>query len=154
MRYFIFSLLLVSSAVSASQLYQWVDEEGVTHYTQTPPPSYVNAEQRTLQEPKPKPEATEVEEPQEQDALAALKAARAENCKMARENLQKLTSDQELVALATGNETPEEMAAMKPMTIEERQADIEKYRNFETEFCQNVPVEESTDTENETEQEE
>lgn len=33
------SLLLLAAAASAGELYQWKDANGITHYSQTPPPS-------------------------------------------------------------------------------------------------------------------
>lgn len=142
MRYFIFCLLLLSTTAYASKLYQWVDEEGVTHYTQTPPPSHIYAEERTINSPKPQQEPSAEENPENADPLQDLKAVRAENCHKSRENLAKLTSNQELVSVATGDETPEELANMKPMSLEEREQEIARVQDFINEFCQNVPVQE------------
>ncbi|WP_353570234.1 DUF4124 domain-containing protein [Candidatus Albibeggiatoa sp. nov. BB20] len=145
MRYLILFFLLFSTTVYAGKMYQWVDDEGTTHYTQTPPPSYIGAEERVLKTPKPKPELKDAEQTENTDPLQALKEARAQNCKQSRQNLTTLTSNQELVSLATGNETDEEMAEMKPMSIEEREKEIATAQGFINEFCQNVPVEEETE---------
>ena len=36
-------LLLAAPPLAAAQYYKWVDEDGVTHYTQNPPPESANA---------------------------------------------------------------------------------------------------------------
>ncbi|MEK7989789.1 MAG: DUF4124 domain-containing protein [Thiotrichaceae bacterium] len=150
MRYLMLFFLLFSTTVYADKLYQWIDEEGTTHYTQTPPPSYIGAEEREFNTPKVKKSAA-VEQTENIDPLQALKDARAQNCKQLRQNLAKLTSNQELVSLKTGNETDEEMTQMKPMTIEEREQEIAKTQGIIDEFCQNVPVEEDAEQQAEPE---
>jgi hypothetical protein len=37
------AILLLSSPALASKFYRWVDDKGVTHYTQTPPPEGTSA---------------------------------------------------------------------------------------------------------------
>ncbi|MBB4132388.1 MULTISPECIES: DUF4124 domain-containing protein [unclassified Xanthomonas] len=41
-------LLLVSAAAGATELYKWKDAKGVTHYTETPPPSGQRYEARRI----------------------------------------------------------------------------------------------------------
>lgn len=134
MRYLVLFLLFFSAVTHANKLYQWVDDEGVTHYTQTPPPVYIGAEERTIDVPKPKQQAVEQAENTD-DPLQALKQKRAENCKRAQENLATLTSDQEVYTVVEG-ETEEETLQKIPMTIEQRRQEMTKTQKYITDFCQ------------------
>lgn len=138
-RYMMLAILLLPVNLMASEFYQWVDDEGVTHYTQTPPPSQVGAERRQLAPVDfPNPDATEeLEEINAESSpdLEALRAARAENCSNARENLSRLNSAQEIVRLSSGEETLHEVMQLPVLSIEERQQEIERTRTFLDEFC-------------------
>ncbi len=136
MRYLFMFLLLTTTLLQANTLYQWIDEEGVTHYTQTPPPSYVGAEERIIDLPKPEPQAEQTTNPQ--DPLESLKQTRAQNCQKARDNLAILISDQEVFRTREGtdSETGEAIEEQEIMTIEQRQQEIAKTQNFIEQFCQ------------------
>lgn len=142
MPYVIFMLLsifLLPTSLMASEFYQWVDEEGVTHYTQTPPPSQIAAERRQLApidfpNPAETGESGEINTESSPD-LEALRAARAKNCNNARENLARLNSAQEIVRLSSGEETLHEVMQLPVLSIEERQQEIERTRTFLDEFC-------------------
>ena len=41
-------ILCVSFTLQAEKLYKWVDENGTTHYSKTPPPDNNNGEEFTL----------------------------------------------------------------------------------------------------------
>ena len=46
---------LLCAAPSSAQMYKWVDEKGVTHYSESPPPGRKSQEVQTAPSPSPKP---------------------------------------------------------------------------------------------------
>jgi len=67
--------LLLALPAFAGQVYQWKDAQGVTHYSDSPPPAQQGVKNRQLKDPAPATQA----EPTE-----------SENCAMARKNLSQL----------------------------------------------------------------
>lgn len=42
-QFFLLAAIFLNSSVSVAEMYKWVDEEGRTHYTQSPPPGDIEA---------------------------------------------------------------------------------------------------------------
>lgn len=136
--------LLTASAAAAEKVYKWVDEQGITHYSQTPPPG-VAAEPvavtaggggddaaldryREIISP-PKAEAPDGKA-KEGDIEPAQKAeARARNCKLARERLAVLTSRSRILVLQPDGTSVR-------LTEEERQAEIERMKTIIAANCE------------------
>ena len=135
--------LLVSAAVQA-EIYRWVDENGVTIYSQTPPPDSeakriktspapTGAEnsQRQLEE-----EMQKLEDYREDKALAEEKRQKEErerqlneeNCRKARSNLDNLTAlSRRLLKMPDGS--------YQRLTEEQRQQKMEEARKMIEKYC-------------------
>lgn len=142
-----FSLALVLLAPLASaSTYKWVDANGVTHYSQFPPEGGV-AQQVSVEVDRPRDTtAATARVQQEQEQLKAYQdsrteqagaqqklaqeiAAREENCRRARSNLNTLETGRRLrYTDADGN--------VQVMGDEERQAQREEARKQVAEFCE------------------
>lgn len=143
---FVFASLLLAIGVSPALagMYKWVDEQGITHYSQTPPPSG-NAQQI---KPPPTPadseaavkrleaqrqEAQKRHEAGQQDARESQKSAesqaiREESCRLARQNLNTLEAHSRVaVRDADGN--------MKRLSEEERQTQLSEAKKQVDEYC-------------------
>lgn len=114
-------LLLPLAPEAAQRLYKWTDAQGNVHYTQTPPPSgqYEDREVRHA-DPAP-PVAGAAPDPAD--------ARRAENCRIARQNLQTLQRADIVRMDRDGDGTSE---ALSP---EERAGEIERTTAQVREFC-------------------
>lgn len=56
MRHLVFLLLFLISQIISAQVYKWVDEDGITQYTDQPPPSAVQIEKKLTIKVTPTPE--------------------------------------------------------------------------------------------------
>jgi nitrate/TMAO reductase-like tetraheme cytochrome c subunit len=140
-------LLVLGSAYAGA--YRWVDEDGVTHYTQTPP---INEESTLLDDPKPPTRSSEeawkelneqrakqeknktaqerkAMEKQEKQRIAENEIIREQNCEAARRNLANLQSGRtnRLVKTPSGE--------YKRLTDEDHQQSLEQARKNIEEFC-------------------
>jgi hypothetical protein len=135
---------LLTAAPAAAKTYRWVNEEGVTVYSQTPPPS---GEAEVVKPPPPPPTGAESRTPME-ERLEAIEARRAEqekraqeraraeaeqerrrvNCQTARRNLEALQGPPRRLYATAGGE-------FERFTEEERQARIEEAREQIEYFC-------------------
>lgn len=137
--------VMLSFSVSA-EIFKWVDENGQTHYSQTPPAS---GQAVTVDVPPPPPidpeqaseeidalieqqqEAEEAEQlaQQKREEEARQQAVREENCRIARQNLTSYQNNPgRRVVDAEGNVTR--------MIEEERQQKIQEFQQQVDEFCQ------------------
>ena len=137
---------VVSAPAQAADFYRWVDANGVTHYSQTPPP---NRETDQLEPPPPPAEAPpkarerldaqlqkldERREERELEAEAEHKAQEAErirqqNCRIARSNLENLEiATNSLMRLPDGS--------YERMDEETRQAKMEEARRAIEKYCE------------------
>jgi hypothetical protein len=103
-------LLLATQALSAEELYRWVDEDGNMQYTQTPPPAGVKSEVKDikdvnsaaaegLSQPKPEePSEAGMDSMTENDADKML-AEKTANCQKSMQDLAVLESKSEVVML-------------------------------------------------------
>lgn len=118
-----------AQTATAQQVYRWVDEKGIVHYADTPPPEKKGLERvnvRTAGAAKLTPEelaaAEAAEKGSPENAQAAKQAEadakKAQNCRTARTNL---------LALNSGNEVNGDFDGIRrALTPEERQEQIEK----------------------------
>ena len=95
---------LAISAIATAEIYKWVDEDGVVHYSDNPPQEY-EFEEMILE---PAPSADDVREAQERlDTLKAKSAAREQKrlqrCIFARQSLDALES--KLTPISTRGDT-------------------------------------------------
>ncbi|MEM7027872.1 MAG: DUF4124 domain-containing protein [Pseudomonadota bacterium] len=129
---------------SQAEMYKWVDEQGNTHYTQSPPPDDIKAETikppskvdtdgatKTLEQKKKK-----VDDLREKRITSAEEKQKAENdirekeekCNQAKERLASYQRPR--VSL----ENPD--GSLRVIPEEERQVEIKKSQGYVTEFCQ------------------
>ncbi|WP_164741788.1 DUF4124 domain-containing protein [Xanthomonas arboricola] len=89
-------LMLVSAAAGATDLYKWKDAKGVTHYTETPPPTGQRYEARRI------------DARSGTAAIAAPEAATPESadCLTARRNLELLSGKGEVTMGASADGKP------------------------------------------------
>lgn len=143
--YFTCLLLSVCFTAQAADVYQWQDENGITHYGQTPP-SDVNAKQMRVPAPPP----VDAEKAQQEiDALIAEQRQaeaeaearednqreaqaqadmRAENCKIARRNLETYQNN-------PGRRFQNADGEVTRPTEEERQKKISEFKQQTERFC-------------------
>ncbi len=143
---FVFASILLAVGVSPALagMYKWVDEQGITHYSQTPPPS--GKAQQIKPPPTPadseaavkrleaqREEAQKQHEAKQQDAQESQKnaspqAIREESCRLARQNLGTLeTNTRVAIQGADGN--------VKRLSEEERQARLTEAKKQVEEYC-------------------
>ncbi|HHQ42067.1 MAG TPA: DUF4124 domain-containing protein [Chromatiales bacterium] len=132
-------------APAAERVYKWVDEQGVTHYSQTPPagveatpldvatgaPAGGSAEQaleryRKVLAP---PKAAEEKASAGKVDPAKEAEARARNCKVARERLAILTARSRILVLRPDGTS-------ERLTEEQRQAEIERMKAIIAANCE------------------
>jgi hypothetical protein len=121
-------LLALSSGVMASQIYKWVDTQGITHFGAQPPQDH-SAEAINTITPPPKPIAAELVEPDTTDGaeqrsidrqvkkqMAEQEAERQHYCTTLRTNLAQLQNNPRVRV--------EEKGEMRRLNEEERQTRI------------------------------
>lgn len=128
----------LTHAATAQQVYRWVDDKGIVHYADTPPPEKKGIQRvnlRSTDAAKPTPEeiaaAAAAEKANPGNAQAAKQAQDAvrkeQNCKTARTNL---------LALNSGNEVTSDFDGMRrALTPEERQAQLDKNQRIVERDC-------------------
>lgn len=131
-----------------AEVYRWVDENGVTIYSQTPPPGQVEAETVATPPPPPPTESNETwdnlnqqwqgmqdredtrKDQKEQTAKDQKRLeARTRNCKAARYNLERLVEGRFRMRVK------EPDGGYRVLPAEERQAKIEKAEEVIRESC-------------------
>lgn len=138
-------LLLLSTSLVAGKMYRWVDENGVTQYTQTPPPKGDAKEIKPPPPPAVDPaeaqrqlnaQRQKLEDLREDRSLAKQKstesaeekAAKAKNCQAARDNLKKLQENPR-------GRWMQKDGTQTRYTDEQRQAKIKEAQDQIKEFC-------------------
>ena len=136
-RYALSSVVIVMAAClahaprgEASDVYKWTDAKGVVHYADAPPEGQkyervkvssgattTSAAEETVPPAAAKPETTE-------EAIARNTAVRAENCKLARNNLAILEQSSGVKKDLDGDGTAE------TLTAEQREAEIRQNREL------------------------
>lgn len=132
-------LLSVLSLNIHAEMYQWVDEEGIIQYTQTPPPEGIEAtvvESISIQtidtpEAAATPSAEEATAPVEAETSEQSQDALTASCQEAQKQLQLLQNGDEL--MIPDQENPGEY---KPLSAEIRQQKINKTQAYIDSYCQ------------------
>ena len=138
-------MLLIWLLPTTAKTYRWVDEKGVTIYSQSPPPSG----KATIINPPPKPAAApneimkdlkrqqtaiddaskkKQETAQEREQKAKNEETKKQNCAVARKNL-------EMVQQHPRARIKKEDGSYKTLSPEERKVEIEKNTKYVEEFC-------------------
>jgi hypothetical protein len=138
-------LALMATATAQAEIYRWVDENGVTVYSEMPPPDGEADRVKTAPAPSETPEAMQqqqeaemqkLEDYREDKELAAEKKQQGqlskqideENCRNAKDNLDKLiAAAKRLVRMPDGNYVR--------LTEEQRQKHMEEARKIIDEYC-------------------
>jgi hypothetical protein len=96
-------------AAHADTIYKWVDEKGVTHFSQTPPETNTKADKVDVRVPQAAAhaEAPAAGEPKKPQMSEAKREKREERCKAARESLERLNNPAPVVTIdeKTGEKT-------------------------------------------------
>lgn len=137
-----FTVLGVQQSVFAA-MYKWVDEDGITHYTQQPPPDGIEAE--TIKPPPKVDTGTAAPQPGSQNVLtderkeeqektketetdtALNEAEMAEKCRQAKARLKSFERPRISVVDEKGNYTR--------LSEEQREAELAKSKEYVKEFC-------------------
>ena len=143
--FFFVALTLIATTLTAGKMYRWVDENGVTQYTQIPPPKGDATEVKPPPPPAVSPEEAQrklnaqrqqLEDLREDRSLAKQKtkegkeekAANTKNCQAARNNLKRLQENPR-------GRWMQKDGQQTRHTDEERQAKIKEAQDQITEFC-------------------
>ncbi len=137
--------LALAAPLQAAEIYKWVDEEGVTHYSQQPPPSgdadrvgvdtppdeEIAREREEMEETGERLEAQREqrrEAEQQAQENAAERERRQQRCADLRASLQKLTENRRLLV-------PDEEGNVRRLSEEERQQRVAERRRQIDEQC-------------------
>jgi len=138
-----FLLLLLFAGSASAAMYKWVDEDGNTHYTQSPPPGDIQAEtigpppevdtkqavkqlqeqEKKLEEFEKQRQETAEEQRKKEEEIARKKA----NCELGRKRLASYTEPRVKFVQPDGTRVR--------ATEEERQEQIKKSQEMIDEFC-------------------
>lgn len=144
MRYALSSVVIVMAAClvhaprgEASDVYKWTDAKGVVHYADAPPEGQKyervkvssGATTTTSAEEEAPAEAAPAKQETQEEAMARYAAARAQNCKIARENLAAFDQFGNVQKDVDGDGTPE------VLTPEQREAEIARNRDLVARSC-------------------
>ena len=133
-------ILMVITLPSYAALYKWVDDHGVTQYTQSPPPSGHYQEMRAPPPPSEAepPQQTSQDAPtsasaetttQDEQALAKQQAVKSHNCQLARKRLSELQLHSRARLIAPDG-------SVRIIGGEEMQAEVTETRKMIAENCQ------------------
>lgn len=143
MRYALSSVVIVMAAClahaprgEASDVYKWTDAKGVVHYADAPPEGQKyervkvssGATTTSAAEEAPAPQVAPGQESTE-EAMARYTAARAQNCKIARDNLEAFEKFDTVQKDIDGDGTPE------VLTPEQRDTEIARNRELVARSC-------------------
>ncbi|RMD69505.1 MAG: DUF4124 domain-containing protein [Gammaproteobacteria bacterium] len=139
-RYLVLLSLLAVFPVESTTIYRWIDEKGITHFSQTPPPVGQVQEIQVQVPHGPPPSSLKTLEtmkeapPKEEDRARAEEQARIkkEVCSALRKNLETLERYPRLYR-------KDEQGNVVWITEKERQALIKKTRAQLKEFCKEAP---------------
>ena len=141
------AMLIAISLSAHAAFYKWVDANGVTQYSQSPPPSGhyqemhspspppagdTNAEQQKVEASPPtqgSASARAAAAPPDDQELARQQAAREQNCQLAKQRLSQLENHPRIRYMAADG-------SVRVMSEEEKQAKLMETRNMMNEMCQ------------------
>ena len=110
-----FATLLLATSAFAGTVYQWKDAKGVTHYSDSPPPTQQGVQNRQLRDRSPD---------------AAAKPAEDPNCVTARSNLARLKGSQPVGLDANGDGKPD-----SELSAEDRAKQVQQTEQMLKNFC-------------------
>lgn len=131
--------LALGATAQAADVYKWTDDKGVVHYADAPPDGQKYERMRvssgtTTAAPDPAPQATPAAATPEpgsvEDQIAKHKAARAQNCQIARDNLALIENSPDVQKDFDGDGKPE------PMTPEQRASEIKANQDAIVRSCE------------------
>ena len=143
-RYALSSVVIVMAAClahaprsEASDVYKWTDAKGVVHYADAPPVGQKyervkvssGATTTTAAEEEAPAEAAPAKQETQEEAMARYAAARAQNCKIARDNLAAFDQFGNVQKDVDGDGTPE------VLTPEQRESEIARNRDLVARSC-------------------
>jgi hypothetical protein len=111
-------LLLLAQPVLAGKVYQWKDAQGVTHYSDAPPPGQRGMKGREVADGPAAPAASDAGKPE------------APNCVTARANLAQLKTDRPVGLDADGDGKLD-----KEMSAEERAQQVKRTESMLKTYC-------------------
>lgn len=141
------ALLPAGNAVLAEEIYRWVDEEGVTHYSSNPPPGHDAERLNASNPPADDPEASQAEIEQlmqsnktylykkrlEREARAGEKEERQK-----RERFCSRLRDKRQMLVTSPQVREQSESGARVMTQEEREAKLRKFDQQLAEHCGGV----------------
>ncbi|RMD71644.1 MAG: DUF4124 domain-containing protein [Gammaproteobacteria bacterium] len=137
MRYFLFFLFAALPAYGAT-IYKWIDEKGITHFSQTPPPQG-NAQEISFELPPPPPEGSlEKLKAPEKTKEASLEDKRRQAEEQARIRKEVCSDLQKRLETLQGHArlyTKDEKGNITWLTEEQRQKLIKETQARLKEFC-------------------
>jgi hypothetical protein len=125
-------------------MYKWVDKDGVTHYTQTPPtghnsevmappdppaesPEQARARTRSISKTVNRHLKNQQQQEKDEQKNAAVKARKQKNCQIARRNLKALTRSTNRVRKKTNGKLIGVNEAERVDLINQQQQNVNKY---------------------------
>jgi hypothetical protein len=122
--------LLVALPTFAAKVYQWKDAQGVTHYSDAPPPSQQGVRNRDVRGERPAAAAAASTEPVPADPVRLTPGEDNPNCATYRKNLAQLRGSQPVGEDANGDGKPD-----SEMDAGERARQIEKTERLLQAYC-------------------
>jgi hypothetical protein len=147
--YVLLCALLLTATAPVRATYKWVDENGQTVYSQTPPPAGTKAAERIKAPPRPSTDPGSAAQKTRDDAAAfnerreekktgeqdqkkmqQVEAERKQQCEQMRQDVETLTTRPVV------RRTPEGGGEPVVLTAEEREADVKEMRERLKQHCQ------------------
>jgi hypothetical protein len=134
------ALCTTGRADAVGEVYKWTDENGVVHYTDSPPEGkpFTTKEVKAPSVPAPAP-APEADATTEAPAATgtppadAAKSPEQRNCEIARKNFETLSANENITADRNNDGVPE------PLTAEQRTAELKRSESLIAAYCEPAP---------------
>jgi hypothetical protein len=132
------ALCTTGRADAVGEVYKWTDENGVVHYTDSPPEGkpFTTKEVKAASAPAPAPEAGETPEAPAATGTPPAEAAKTpaqRNCDIARKNLENLNAHENITADRNND------GVQEPLTAEERATEIKRSESLIAVYCEPAP---------------
>ncbi len=131
------ALCTTGRADAAGEVYKWTDEDGVVHYTDSPPEGkpFTTKEVKTpvVPAPAPAPEAATSTKATGTPPAEATKTPAQRNCDIARKNLENLNAHENITADRNND------GVQEPLTAEERATEIKRSESLIAVYCEPAP---------------
>jgi len=125
------ALLALCTFSVQAEIYRWIDSDGQVNFT-SQPPFDSDSEKITLPPPPPLPEpapesSAEQAQPEADTEAAKREEAIRNNCKIARDNLEKLKSDSVVTVTGSDGKATTLDAAARKKLLADTQQEIDRY---------------------------